>query len=115
MEERVSDRSEGITPHTVIEEVIKGSDGQVRGACVRMQTKTGRSTVLQRPVQLLYPLEINCQPRNDSNQDDVSATTTADSSMDRATDNNASQEIRSRPQRAAAVRARKNVATWMAN
>ena len=103
--------------------MIKGSDGQVRGARVRMQTKTRRSTVLQRPVQLevqllypsLYPLEINFQPRNDSNQDDVSATTTADSSMDRGTDDNASQETRSRPQRAAAVRARKNVATWMAN
>ena len=100
--------------------MIKGNDGQVRGARVRMQTKTRRSTVLQRPVQLevqllypsLYPLEINCQPRNDSNQDDVSATTTADSSMDCA---NASQETRSRPQRAAAVRARKNVAAWMAN
>ena len=39
-----------------IEEMTKGSDGQVRGAHIRMQTKTGRSTVLQRPVQLLYPL-----------------------------------------------------------
>ena len=73
-----------------IEEVIKGSDGQVRGACVRMQTKTGRSAVLQRPVQLLYPLEMYCQPRNDSNQDDISTATTTDSLMDHATDNNAS-------------------------
>ena len=91
-----------------IEEVIKGSDRQVRGARVRMQTKTRRSTVL---VQLLYPLKINCQP----SQDDVSATTTADSLMDHATDNNANRETRSCPQRAATVRARKNVATWMAN
>ena len=40
-----------------IEQVIKGTDVQVRGARVRAQTKTGRPTVLQRPVQLLYPLE----------------------------------------------------------
>ena len=80
-----------------IEEVIKGSDGQVRGARVRMQTKTGRSAVLQRSVQLLYPLEIYCQPRNDSNQDDVSTATTTDSSMYHATDNNASRETGSRP------------------
>ena len=99
-----------------IEEVIMGSDGKVRGACVRMQTKIGRSSVLQWPVQLLYPLEINCQPRNDSNQDDLSAaTTTPDSSMDHATDNNASQETGSYPQRAATVRACKNIAAWMAN
>ena len=50
-----------------IEEVIKGSDGQVRGARVKIQTKTGRSTVLQCQVQLLYTLQINCQPRSNSN------------------------------------------------
>ena len=50
-----------------------------------------------------------------SNQDDVSGTTTADFSMDHNTDNNASRETGSRPQRASAVRARKNVAAWMAN
>ena len=95
--------------------MIKGSDGQVRGAHVRMQTNTRRSTVLQRPVQLLYPFKINFQPRNDSNQDDVSATTTADSLVDRTTDNNANEQTRSCPQGAASVRARMNIAAWMAN
>ena len=57
-------------------------------------------------MQLLYTLKINCQPRN---EDDVSATTTADSLMDYATDNNASRETESHPQRAAAVRVCKNV------
>ena len=57
-------------------------DVMARHAHVTMQTKTGRSTVFQHPVQLLYPLEINCQPRSNSNQDDASTTTTAGSLMD---------------------------------
>ena len=96
-----------------IEQVIKGSDGQVRDVRVRIQTKTGRSTVLQCPVQLLYPLEINCQPGCADSQDDTSTATMAASSMDHATDDAVSQETRSHPQRTAAVRARSRVAAWM--
>ena len=78
-----------------IQQVIRGSDGHTRGVRVKTQTKTGRSTVLQYPVQLLYPLEINCQPRSDNRQDD--AFTTTDSVMDRASDDAASQETRTLP------------------
>ena len=39
-------------------EVIKGTDGNVRGALVRVQSKSGRSTILRRPIQQLYPLEV---------------------------------------------------------
>ena len=69
--------------------------------------------MLQCPVQLLYPLEINCQPNSDDSQDDDSTTTAAGSSIDRTTDDAANQGTGSRPQRAVAVRARSCVAAWM--
>ena len=93
-----------------IQQVIRGSDGQARGAHVKTQTKTGRSTVLQRPVQLLYPLEINCQPRSNDQQEDA---LTTNSAMDHATYNATRRETRDRPQRAAAIRGRRRVSEWM--
>ena len=42
-----------------MEDLIKGSIGQVRGARVRTQTVGNRRTYLQHPVQLLYPLEVH--------------------------------------------------------
>ena len=40
-----------------VEQLIQGSDGHVRGAVVRVSSKTG-STTWRRPLQRLYPLEI---------------------------------------------------------
>ena len=96
-----------------IEQVIKGSDGHARGVRVRTQTKTGRPTVLQRPIQLIYPLEINGQPGSDDSRD-IATTTAPDLSMDCAVDNSVTPgETRSRPQRAATVRAHGRIAEWM--
>ena len=39
-------------------DIIKGTDGRVRGARVRVLSKRGKPTILQRPIQRLYPLEI---------------------------------------------------------
>ena len=44
-----------------IEEVIPGLDGRIRSARVRVRSATGRTTVLRRPIQHLYQLEIACQ------------------------------------------------------
>ena len=41
-----------------VESLLKGSDGAVRGARVRVRRGNG-FTVLNRPVQHLYPLEVN--------------------------------------------------------
>lgn len=41
-----------------IEELIEGTDGKVRGVRVRTQTSNGCISVLQRPVQHIYPLEV---------------------------------------------------------
>ena len=45
----------------LVEELIKGSDGQVRGARVRTQSGLDRSVILNRPVQHLYPLEVDSE------------------------------------------------------
>ena len=47
-------------------EVTKGTevgrDGEIRGATLKVGSKDGTPTVLQRPLQLIYPLEINSGP-----------------------------------------------------
>ena len=53
-----------------------GSDGEVRGACVRVHSSGDRVTLLRRPVQLLYPLEVRY--RDDSNGSDVPSTRVTD-------------------------------------
>ena len=42
----------------VVEELYEGRDGFVRGCKVRTITKTGKVSHLDRPVNKLYPLEI---------------------------------------------------------
>ena len=44
-----------------VEALVKASDGQVRGAVVRVKNKAGRRTKLRRPVQRLYPVEVPCR------------------------------------------------------
>ena len=43
-----------------VKEIIVGKDGRVRGAVLKLSTKDGQATFLRHPLQLLYPLEINC-------------------------------------------------------
>ena len=43
-----------------VEQLIVSEDGQTRGARVKVVTKGGKRSILKRPVQLLYPLEVNC-------------------------------------------------------
>ena len=43
-----------------IEEVMKGRDGRIRGVTVKMANKDGKQSLLNRPIQLLYPLEVKC-------------------------------------------------------
>ena len=45
-----------------IQDLIVGKDGQTRGATVSIAGKNRRFTSLNRPLQLLYPLEINHPP-----------------------------------------------------
>ena len=52
-----------------IESLIKGKDGQIRGAVVRTVSKGNKSQYLQRPVNKLYPLEVgNTAVKNEIEQ-----------------------------------------------
>ena len=42
-----------------IEKVIAGRDGRIRGAVVRLPAQGRQQSLLHRPVQLLYPLEVH--------------------------------------------------------
>ena len=44
----------------IVEKLIKGKDGEVRGAQVRRVSTKGKPEVLNCPFQKLYPLEIFC-------------------------------------------------------
>ena len=44
-----------------IESVIRSSDEMIRAARVKTQSKTGRPTVLRRPIQHFYPLRLICK------------------------------------------------------
>lgn len=44
-----------------IEELIKGVDNEIGGAMVRKATYRGRSEILSRPIQNLFPLGIQHQ------------------------------------------------------
>ena len=43
----------------MVEKLLTGQDGLVRGAVLRVSSRNGRATILQRPLQLLYPLEVS--------------------------------------------------------
>jgi len=88
-----------------VEGLIIGRDGKTRGATVRVSSRDGGTTILQRPLSLLYPLEVRSpdvtfppiQPDQQPSpeQDDEQPPTR-------------------RPQRAAASRAVGRVKTWIA-
>jgi len=92
-----------------IEKLIKGSDGHVRGAVIRLPTKGNRTNLLRRPLNCLYPLEIDHitydkEERNNVTkhvQDD--STHTADEESPVSTQDDDSNKTR--PIRKAAVRA----------
>ena len=54
-----------------VEEVIPGRDGQIRGAVVRVISGENAS-VLRRPLQKLYPLEVSSQTDDEKDERDVS-------------------------------------------
>lgn len=53
----------------IIVELIKGRDGQVRGAKMKMFTK-GKTNYLNRPLQKLYPLEVRNDTVSNANRED---------------------------------------------
>ena len=93
-----------------IEGVIQGHDGGIRGARVCVQSKTGRATVLKRPILHLYPLEVCCQedsqPEKTSEdvEDNETPSNPQSENQDPQTVIEAPQGVR--PRRSAAIEAR---------
>ena len=63
-----------------IQKLMIGKDGQTRGAVLRVASAKRQSTVLQHPLQRLYPLEISSST---SGQEEVPDHLTQDDGDDR--------------------------------
>ena len=93
-----------------VEDLLVGADDHIRGAVVRIQSKGGKSTTLRRPVQRLYPLEIQCQAAEP--EPPVIATRLVPDSTVSSTSLEQAEPRRSRRRRAAAVEADRRRQTW---
>ena len=91
-----------------VEELIVGRDGLTRGAVRRVASTRGRRTVLRRPLQRLYPLEINCLNHDEDMETDRPDTAAEGDGIasEENTDQERQPEVPVRPRRAAATRAR---------
>ena len=98
-----------------IENLIIGSDGRIRGATVRVSSKDGTTTTLQRPLSLLYPLEINT-PDKSSTEDATVDNVREDEPSTTEQLPDATQEVlpTRRSTRAAASKAINRVRGWIA-
>lgn len=101
-----------------VEEVIPGRDGQIQGTVVR-EISGGNASVLCRPLQKLYPLEVSTQTdgrRDVQDASDTLETTSTGQCEDVAVDHPADEQpetiAANRPTRAAAVKARDQVKAW---
>ena len=86
----------------LVVELLKGSDGKVRGAVVKTSTPKGKVTELRRPLQRLYPVEVG-----DSVSSSVQSSVVPDAAFVSDTTPQPDAVVlddppRSRPQRAAA-------------
>ena len=89
-----------------VQSLIVGKDGKVRGATLRVSSGSGKSTVLQRPTALLYPLEINCH-------DAIAESEVQNGErLDREVPAEKVRETPERPRREAALQAVKRMKAW---
>ena len=93
-------RPRGLRRLGKVESLISGADGQTRGAVVKVFSRKGRSTTINRPVQRLYPLEIR-------------STAKEGESPDEAKDDEKPQVKVTRPRRAAAIEADNQRKRWI--
>ena len=98
----------------VIEELLPGRDGLVRGATLRVVSK-GRTSRMRRPLQRLYPLEV--ESSNSSKEQEAEPMDTLPSNGQNSMRDDghsiANQEPRQRPVRRAAERANEMRKLWI--
>ena len=92
-----------------VENTIVGKDGKIRGATVRVSAGDGSTKLLQRPVSLLYPLEVSCKSDSTKTNDctDDHRSNCGEKKLTEA------EPTSQRPTRAAAARAVERVKGWM--
>ena len=81
-----------------VKKLIKGRDGATRGAVVQTCSSKGARSILKRPVQKLYPLEVSGREGQGTPELGDAQTTVAE-------EDDAALETTTRPRRAAAQRA----------
>jgi hypothetical protein len=89
-----------------VTELSPGQDGEVRAATVRTHNTDGKPACLKRPIQKLYPLEIN-----DSSESQEHLLVSP-AIQDEETEEVNSMNLERRPRRAAAEQARSRIASW---
>lgn len=107
------DKPRGFWRMARVQETVIGRDGHTRGAVLRVAGKN-HPTVLQRPLQRLYPLEINCclkePPKPSVCEDNICTTENEGTTTDVADQDGDKPE--GRPKRASALRARDGIKAW---
>ena len=106
------DRPRGFWKVARVEKLITGRDGLVRGAALKLPSKNGQQTTLQRPLQLIYPLEVTqseCHLVNESDESNAPLQETPPGN-----DPNEGDRVdpHSRPQRPSASRAQDRIKEW---
>lgn len=91
-----------------IDKLLHSADGEVRAAAVRVHSKTGRPSILNRPIQHLYPLEVRGSSVSGPTQPETKSEGQA---PEEPTPEPPTSEDRTapRPTRAAAQRARERI------
>ena len=104
----------------VVEQLVPSTDGQVRGAVVKVKSKKRKPSTLRRPVQLLYPLEIKDTSLSESKaDDDVQRAVEEDSTEEKQVEADGEEtgeemsRARSFPRRRAAIQADKVRKDWL--
>ena len=93
-------RPRGFWKLALVEKLVTGRDGLTRGAVLRVSSTGERASTLQRPLQRLYPLELS------STTADVGITDLSQRSPQEDEPVGRTEEVSTRPKRAAAVQAR---------
>ena len=100
------DHPQGFWKIARVQRLITGRDGQTRGAVLKLATKSGRLTTLQRPVQLLYPLGV---AQSETQEESENVEDTEESELEEERDE---PEPPKCPQRDSAIKAHDRVRTW---
>ena len=96
----------------LVEELFKGQNGIPRVALVRLAPKDGKQSLLRRPIQRLYPLEVHQVTEEKvliGNEDTAGPSQEPDADSPKPD----GETNRSRPKRAAAQKAEERTRTWI--